>query len=154
MVTQRDRLRLLQVGVGGDHHLRVLFSSLCQHGGEGSQFADPGLGGVGEVEAQVEGDLVVAGSAGVDLASHRAHDLDQAALDGGVDVLVGVEEGEGAVGGVGGDLVKSFQQAACLGLIQDADGSQHLDLGDGATHVPGQESAVFRSDRVPPQQIV
>ena len=40
------------------------------------------------IQAQVGGHLVVARAAGVQLAGHRADQLAQAPLDGGVDVLV------------------------------------------------------------------
>jgi hypothetical protein len=96
IVRQEHRLCLLHVGVAGHDGVNLPPGE----GDEGflqpgNEFQDiPDL--VPQVETHVEGNLVVAAPAGMDFAACGTDPLDEAPLDGHVDVLVGLHEPEGA----------------------------------------------------------
>ena len=98
VVGEQHRLGVLEVGTAGHRDVRVGLGEADQRVLEvGDQTADdPGV--VAQVHPEEGGDLVVAGPAGAQLAAEvGAEPLQQTALQGGVDVLVGDGAGERAV---------------------------------------------------------
>ena len=96
MVREQHRLRPLEVRVAGEVHVGGFLGPAQQHRLElvDARRLHPAL--AAQVQAQIERDLVVAAAAGVQLGAGRARDLGDAALDRGVDVLVGGRERERA----------------------------------------------------------
>ncbi len=94
VVGEEHGLGPLQVGVAGHGRLAMLLGlgeESRLHGDErGVEVAEH----VAEIEALVKRDLIVARASGMELAAHRAGDLDEAALDVHVDVFELAPEGE------------------------------------------------------------
>ena len=85
----------LQVGVAGDDGVAVLFC-LVEYGvGGGGELRLEGREGALQVQANIEGDLVVAAAPGVDHAPHISQTLGKDRLDEGVNVLRTGIDGEG-----------------------------------------------------------
>lgn len=140
---EEHRLGVLEVGAAGHGHVRVGLGEAHQRVLEfGEQAAeDPGV--VAQVHPEEGGDLVVAGASGAELAAEvGAEPLQQAALQGGVDVLVGDGAGERAVGDVRLQLVESGQHAGQLVLGEQSGGVQHTGVGAGARDVVRGEPPV------------
>ena len=114
--------------------------------GEVGEFAGEGVELVADVQADVDGDLVVAAAAGVDLLAEVAQALGEAALDGEVDVLVGGGNGEVAAPGLGNDVLKGAEDGDALlfgeerGLEVHA--REHGDVGGGAKAIDLGEGKV------------
>src|SRR6266540_597942 len=114
MVADSYHLRALQVCVTGHWHLRVRFcfrSKLIDYGGHDG---DRDLRRLATVEPEIEGDLLVARSARVKRRAGRGQ-LGQPALDGRMDVLVGVCELEFAIVELLFDLLESVLDVRQLG---------------------------------------
>ena len=93
---EQHRLGPLEVRVAGHGGLAVPLGLVEERRLHGRQRRVEVAEHVPEVEALVEGDLVVARAAGVQLPAHGARDLDEAALDVHVDVFELPAEGEAA----------------------------------------------------------
>ena len=103
-----------------------------------------GLAAVAQVEQRVGDDLVVAAAGGVKPAARVADQLDQAPLDGGVDVLVAGPEGEVARA----ELTRDPRQAGVdlVGVQRGDDplGGQHPGVGARARDVERPQAPVHR----------
>ncbi len=146
MVGQQDGLGPLHVGVARQVHVVGVglgrppqqdVHEVAEAPGHEAAFA-------ADVEAQVECDLIVAAPAGVELGSGRAGQFGDAALDGGVDVLVEREERERPrrelrfhPGEGGGD-----HRPILFG--DEPDPGQHVDMGPGPGQVVGRQPGVER----------
>ncbi|GAA3111009.1 hypothetical protein GCM10020254_66400 [Streptomyces goshikiensis] len=98
---------------------------------------------VAQVHPEEGGDLVVAGPAGAQLAAEvGAEPLQQAALEGGVHVLVGDGAGEGAVGDIGFEPVQARDHAVEFVGREQARLGEHPGVGAGAGDVVGRETPV------------
>jgi hypothetical protein len=84
---------------------------------------------VAAVQAQVGGDLVVAAAPGAELAAEFAEAFDQAALERGVDVLVGDGAGEGAARDVLAETVQSGQHPLQFGVVEEPRAVQYARMG-------------------------
>ena len=89
-MSERDRLRLLEVGVGRNHRVPSLLSPIHQDGHEMLDLLNSMVDGTAEVEAKIESDLIVAGTPGMETARIVTDQLAKTAFDRGVNVLVGV----------------------------------------------------------------
>ena len=79
---------------------------------------------VAEIEPQIERDLVVARSRGMELAPRRADPLGQAALDREMDILVGEREAKAAGIDLALDRAQAGDDFGGLGAAQQADFAQ------------------------------
>jgi hypothetical protein len=95
VVANRDRLRALKVGVTGHHPAGVAVRLPAKGIHNSSDLGRELAGGGSAVETEVQRDLVVARPTRVE-GGAGGRDLGEPALDGDVNVLVGVEEVEGA----------------------------------------------------------
>jgi hypothetical protein len=109
--------------------------------------------GLQQVEPDVQSDLVVAGSAGVQLPADVSDQLDQPALDCRMHILIGLEELESVVGRIGGELVERRVDGGVFFCRDEANVCQHPDVGDRAADVDGQKTPVGLRGRVPPEDV-
>jgi hypothetical protein len=141
VVGQGHRLGTLQVGVARQVGVTGVDGAVEEHLLERQHV----LGDLQEralrVAAQVGGDLVVPAAAGVELRGGRGQ-LGGAALHGGVDVLVGRQERERALGQLLLDLVQGGQHLDPLGVGEDADAGQPTHVRPGPGDVVGREALV------------
>ena len=106
------------------------------------------------VEAEVERDLVVAAAPGVQLGAGPARDLGDAALDRGVDVLVGRGEGERAFVQLQLDAIERGVDDRPLLVGEETDVREHRDVRARADEVVGREPAVERQADGEREQLV
>ena len=78
------------------------------------------------------------------LPAGRASELGHPALHRGVDVLVGVDERERAVGQLAFHPVEGVEHRRHLGVVEDAGAAQPADVGPAAGDVVGGEALVER----------
>jgi hypothetical protein len=141
VVADGDRLRALEVRVPRHHPvgvpIRLSAKRLNEHGDLGGQLA----GGGAAVEAEIQGDLVVARPACMQ-RSPRRRDLGQAPLDRGVNVFVGVEKLEGAGVELFADSPQAPLDCAQLRRRDDVRGRQPACVRDAARNVKGVQLEV------------
>ena len=144
MMGERDRLRALQMGVAGHHGVEMAMGERDQRAAEFPGEPDHLGQFVAEIEPQIERDLVVARSRGMELAPRRADPLGQAALDREMDILVGEREAEAAGIDLALDRAQAGDDLGGLGAAQQAGFAQasahaqsthgcHDDRGAGRT---------------------
>ncbi len=90
VVAEGHGLGHLQVGEARHDQVRVALGQVEQHDTQVAQVAKDAIDGVAQPEPDVGGDLIVAGTSGVQTLAGVAHQLGEAALDVEVHVL-GVE---------------------------------------------------------------
>jgi hypothetical protein len=95
MVAEGGGLGLLEVGVAGYRNRRLGFGEIGEGAGETAKLVAAPPGGPSEIQAEIEGHLIIAGAPGVELFTRLPDKFDETALDGRVDILVGFEEVEG-----------------------------------------------------------
>ena len=130
-----DGLGALQVGEGG-HGVVALLGGHVDEGALGvGDFFEKDADGFAAPEADVEGDLVVAGAGGVEAAAGLADAVDEFGLDGHVDVFLG----DVGVEFAGFDILEDGQEAGFDGgevfSGEQADGVEHGGVGDGAEDI-------------------
>ncbi len=106
LMTEGDRLGVLQVGHPGGRGIDVLLGKHDQRMGQLGQPRGHLAGRVPQVEPQVGGDLIVAAPAGPQLSAQRSEPFEQTAFEGGVDILVLDGRAEPALGDRVGELVQ------------------------------------------------
>ena len=99
-MAERGGLGLLEVGVARDRGLGMPLRQVGQQGGESGEIVAPPLGGISQVQTQIEGHLVVARTPSVKLLAGVSDQFDEAALNCGMDVLIGVKEYKGPGAGL------------------------------------------------------
>src|SRR5213593_4853168 len=100
---EQDRLSALQVRIPGHPAVQVLFRASEQRSLDVGDAVIHVAEDVAEIEPLVQRDLVVAGAARMELAAHRARQLDEPPLDVHVDVFELLPEGERAAFELGAD---------------------------------------------------
>ena len=126
---EADGLRGLEVGAAGEDGVLMFFGAGHVYGGQFAGEALPFAEPVGDEQAEVERDLIVAAAARVELLAHVAHEFGEAAFDVHVDVFQFFFPLEGAVldfrahGGEAGDELIGFLGA------DDALPGQHTRVG-------------------------
>ena len=140
---EHDGLRALQVRVAG-HRMRPRAPRrrLTGRGLDGPDARVHMPDDVAEVEALVEGDLIVPGAARVELASHRAHQLDEPALDVRVDVLELAPEREAPALDLGADGAEALDEGGELGVGEERRPSERTRPGRAALDVVRPEAPV------------
>src|SRR5215831_15588792 len=139
---EQHGLGTLKVRVAG-HGRRAMPLRLIEegrlHGDEGrvevaEHFAD--------VEALVEGELVVARAPRVELAPHGARELDEAALDVHVDILELAAESEAATLQLGAHQTQTVLDGPAFRLVDQSRTLEGAGPGDGAADVVRPEAAI------------
>ena len=151
-----ERPGVSQQLVGDEHRLGVLHVGASGHDGVGGLggLVDEGIddvedesgdvaGLVAQVHADEGGDLVVAAAPGTQTAPQIVTGaLDEAALQGGVDVLVGGLRDEDAGDDVGLETLQGLQHAGQLARIQQTGLCQGAGVGPGAGDVVAGQAPV------------
>ena len=129
VVGEQHGLGPLEVGVAGQVGVSGRFRSRQQDVLQG----DGQPGDLDELalapQAQVGGDLVVAAAGGVQLGAGGAGELGDPALDGGVDVLVALDEAERAAGHLLLRPVERGQHGGDLVVVEQAGPREPADVG-------------------------
>ena len=135
-------MRGLQVGVAGHDHAEVVFGLFQQGALQAGDEGGDGLELVAQVEADVEGHLVVARACGVQLAADRADLFDQARFDVHVDVFEADLEVELAGFDFSQDLLESARDL--LGVLgrDDRLPGKHPRVGHRSLDVVAVEALV------------
>ncbi len=143
VVREEHGLGVLQMRTTGHRRVGVRLGETDQCVLElGDQPADdPGV--VTQIHPEEGGDLVVAGAARAELAAEIGTEtLQEAALQGGVDVLVGYGAGELARGHVGLEPVESVEHARQFVVRQEPRLAQDARVGTGTGDVVRREAPV------------
>ena len=142
MVGEQDGLRALQVRVAGHGVLGVLLGAPDERGLDGADARVDVPDDVAQIEPLVERDLIVAGAARMELASHRPRQLDEPALDVHVDVFELPSEREAAALDLGADGGQSLDDRGELGLADQRRAPERARPGRAAFEVIRPEAAV------------
>ncbi len=137
-----DGLRALQVRVPRQRPIEVALRDVEQRAGERLDLIGESHRVIADVEREVSRDLVVARSAGVDLAAARASELRDAALDRHVDVDIVGAEREAALGELLLDLVERGVDRGLVGLADDPLLGEHRGVRARLRDVVGPEAAI------------
>ena len=139
---ERDDLRALQVRVPR-HRCGAVFGRARHQRLLQARERDQQIGARTPCpHAQVGRHLVVAAASGVQHAGDRPRELEEPALDGGVDVLIARRDRERVAGELRGDGAQPGVDGAMLRGRQHADAAQHARVGARARDVVGAETAV------------
>ena len=142
MMAEGDRLRRLQMGEARHDH----GGAVQRTGGERAlQLGDLGQDRVDRVahpEAEIDGDLVVAGARGVQPPGRRADDLGEAAFDVHMDVFERARERKRSRLDFAFDLSETPGDRLGVGGFDDALAGEHGEMGLGAGDILGGELAV------------
>ena len=141
MMGERDGLGALQMGVAGDDDVGVFFAQFDEGGLQAVDFQAQEGDFLAEPQTHVQGDLIVAGAAGVQLRAGR-----DAAGEGGLDVHVNVLQvrapGEFAGDNLAGDGGQAVFDGAGFPGGEDADFFEHGGMGQGAEDVVLPEAPI------------
>ncbi len=134
---EHDGLRDLQVRVAGHHDERVEVPRGLphHHAAQGAGESGEIEGGLLHEEAEVGGDLIVAGARGVQLARDGADAVAQGRLDVHVDVLAVLPPLEGARADVLQDAAQALLDGGDLLGSEDARAPEHRDVREAAANV-------------------
>ena len=136
VMREQNRLRRLQVGLARHDRGRVRGGLGGQRGHQVERGVADVADGVAQPHAEQRGHLVVSRPARPQPAAELVADpVDQPALQSAVDVLVGGQWEEAAVGDVLAEAVQTRQQPVALLLGQQARPVQHSSMGLGRRHV-------------------
>ena len=144
VMSDRDRLGPLEMGVPRHRHLRVGFRLIEERELEPQDFLTDGRDGLPQVEALVEGDLVVPASGRVDLRAEGSEPLRQAHFDVRVHVLEVFPPREVPGDDRGVDRPEAFGQGSCLVDREDAHRREHLHMRDAAGDIVSREFPIDR----------
>jgi hypothetical protein len=129
VMAEIDRLGPLEVGVAGHGPVAVGFGQIQEFTHRGGDPLAGVVGGVHDRHEDVGRDLIVAGTAGVELAGQIADQRSEAAFDRHVDVLVTGFEGELAGLELPGDRGEALVDHRDLVIRDDADPVQGGGVG-------------------------
>ena len=131
----RQRLGRLEMSVSRHDRPARGLRLLDQRPGQVEQRRLQRLARTQQPQQHVGRHLVVAAAPGVQLARHVAHQLAQAALDGGVNILVARRGSERPARELGAHALQPASEDLVLGLRQHARPNQRLGPGDAARDV-------------------
>ena len=139
---EQDRLSALQVRIPGHPAVQVLFRASEQRSLDVGDAVIHVAEDVAEIEPLVQRDLVVAGAARMELAAHRARQLDEPPLDVHVDVFELLPEGERAAFELGADGLQPREQGRELVLADELRPAERPGPRRAAFEVIGPEAAI------------
>ena len=142
VVGEKHRLGVLEVRVAGHHDVEVLLGSVEQDAAQRHVAGDQVVAEVLGEQADVGGDLVVAGAARVEARAGGADVAREGALDGHVDVLVVDVPDEGAVRDLAGDALEARIDGGLVVGRDDALLGEHARVGAAARDVLGGHGPV------------
>ena len=143
MVCEQNRLRRLQMRLAGHHGERVGGGLIRQHRDDVEHAEGDAPHRIAQPHPEQGGDLIVAGPPSPEAATQVGSDpVDQTPLQRAVNVLVGDDRSETAVGDVGAQAVQAGQQAVPLVVGQQPRAVQYPRVGLGRRDVVGREHPV------------
>ncbi len=142
MVGEEYRLGPLQVGVAGHDDPGVEVGQAHPGQAQVGEIIDEALHLLRQVEAHVQGHLVVPAPGGVEFLAHLARPGGEPGLDGHVDVFQGRVELELAGLDLPADLVKPGHDPVPFRRGDDALLGQHAGVGDGAGDILAGQTPV------------
>ena len=132
MVTEKDGLGTLQVGVARGNKGLALLRLIGNGGDEGSQLLHQLFAFFPEVQPQIQCHLIVAASGGMELLAHISQPLGQHLLHEHMDVLTGHVEGQLSAVQIRQNFLQTLLKLPCLLRGDDILHPQHGSVGDGA----------------------
>ena len=135
MVRERDRLRDLQMREARHRRGRVRGGQVQQPGAEVRELAVDGVDLVAQPQARVGGDLIIARARRVQFLAGVSHERRQPRLDVHVNIFKGGVPRQLARFDFALDSGEAVQHARMFVLVEHADRSQHVGVGDGAADV-------------------
>ena len=142
VMAEGDRLGRLQMGEARHHHVGASSARVAERPLQAGDLEDERVDRVAHPEAEVDRDLVVARTRGVQAPGGRTDDLGEAALDVHMDVFERAREGEGPRLDFALDLVETLGDGLRVRRVDHALFGEHGDMGEGAGDVLGGELAV------------
>ena len=134
--------RALEVGVAREGQRPCALGELGERSGDPAELCAGLLHGVSEPEAHVDSDLVVTRAAGVEALAVLADGFCQAALHGGVDVLVLRADGPFASGPRGQEAFEPGADVRVRGLVDESCFEEARRVRERARDVVGDEALV------------
>ena len=147
MMRERDGLRALQMRIAGHDRREVAPREANQRGAKFGDQRDHGGQLVAQIQPQVERDLIVARTPGVQLAPGLADQRDQPALDREVDVFIGNVEFEQAPLDLIFDTLESADDRTHFAGLEQADFREHLRMRDRSANIVPKKPPVKRQRR-------
>ena len=142
MVSEQDRLGALQVGVAGHQRSVILFRQVQEGLLNAAQAGQSFVDDFPSIETDVEGNLVVAGAAGVESSAGGADKLGQPPFNVHMQVFEGGVPRKIAGFNFGLDSVQAVDDGGGVSVRDDALAGQHPGVDDGAGDVLPVEAAV------------
>ena len=112
---------------------------------EGLQVLPQGVDLVPHKQPQVQGHLIVAAPAGMQLPSHRSDPGGQSFFHEHVDVFIGQGEGQLSPGPLLQNLLKPLLDQSTVLVREDALPGQHFYVGQTAGNIVGQQANIIRN---------
>ena len=147
VVREIDRLRPLQVGIAGNEHVAIGRGQFDQGALRGPEQGAERVAFVAEVEAEIQGDLVIAAAGGVQLRAGVADPLGQLGLEVHVDVFEFGLEREFPRLDLRADLAQTCRDLCALLRGDQPGGFERGGVRDGARDILPPESPVV-TDRL------
>jgi hypothetical protein len=151
---ERDGLGLLSVRIRGDDRVARIFRTVDEHTHEVLDLLDPVVDGAPQIESQIEGDLVVAGSSGMETTGVLTDQLTEATFDGGVNVLIAIPELEPSRMRLAEDALEPFFDPGDGIGVEQADLAEHGDVGKRPGDVVDEQTPIGVVRRETPQRLV
>ena len=142
VMTQRHRLRDLQVREARHHGFGMLFGTLDEHALQSADPVDRLVRGVANPQPEIGCDLVVARPRGVQPSRRGADEFAQPVLDGHVDVLELEPLGHPVALIFGANLVEAFEDRRGIALRDDALIAEHGRMGFRGRNILAPQSFV------------
>ena len=128
-MSERDRLSLLEMCIRSHDRVASILGLFDKHANKVVDLLDPMVDGPSQVEAQVEGDLIVAGTPCVETSRVATDQLSETALNGSVYVLIGIPELETPLVRLFEDVFEPFPDPTHGFRIEQVDLAKHVDMG-------------------------
>ena len=144
---ERYRLRALQMRIAGHHGLDVGARDLDQRAAQSAHERDHCADFVAQIEPQIERDLIVARSRGMQFAARGPDFFDQPALDREMDILVGDVEAKMPGTDLALDSAETRSDLARFRRGDQANLREHLRVRDRTENIVAVEPPIERQRR-------